>query len=349
MIFCILAVCAFPSFAESTEPSELISKPPTIDSFVASGKPDSNQALSSGLWVGYNNDQGYQIERTLLKYEISKTELPSGSKIQSAVLSLYLAAVTTNDAPMNISVSQIPNNWSEDITWNQHTQLNPFGPTATANATTQFGWYQWNITSIVQAWNNTPNREQFLSLILKGNENVGQHERGFWSKDCKESDCGASPGLRPKLEIQFVLPTPTPTPSPMPTPGIFVTLQNQPKEQIDKDKPITYTISYQNNGIADLQNVRITNTVPVNVRVITIYNSGTFDKDKNVVTWSIGNFSKGSTGAVAYKIEPQIENTTIINTGAIAGWDYQGHAHVSNKSNPVFNPSFDIYLPLVSR
>jgi len=130
-----------------------LSKQPSRDAYVASGRP----------------------ERILLQFALA--EVPAGSQIQSAKLKLYLAGTTPGDAPMNVVARRIGNNWSESVTWNDLVTINVVATPAVATQVgTEFRWYEWDLKPILQDWaNNRPGGGAF-SLLLQGNEASGQHE-----------------------------------------------------------------------------------------------------------------------------------------------------------------------------
>ena len=328
---------------------EPLTKQPIADTYVLSGLPNQNQATAERLLVGYDQTGGDQIQRALLKFAISSDEIPVGSVVESAKLWLYLSALTPNDAPMTVKVSRIASDWQEDVTWTQHLSL----PIIEDSSVTTFvpiqgGWYQWEIRALLQTWINNSDRDQHLSLLIRGNESAGQHERGFWSKDCPDSKCGAPPGNRPKLEIQFAKPTPTPTPAhtPIPQPAVAIMLQANTKHRVEVGEQIIYTIFYQNNGVAAVESVQIANQVPKDLEIVTINNGG---KDVGgSVNWNLGNLNANQSGSVSY-VGTRIQGEeTITNEYATVQWNYQATPKVG-KSNTIFNPSFDNYLPLIER
>jgi len=66
---------------------------------------------------------------------------------------------------------------------------------------------------------------------------------------------------------------------------------------------ITYTITYSNVGARLLQGVIITDTVPVNTQLISDSISGGGYSDGSVITWTIENLSRGTTGKVSFQVE----------------------------------------------
>lgn len=191
---------------------ESLTLPSVADTFVESGHPSEDWGTYKTIWIGYDQAGGYRVERSLLSFDASS--IPVGSKIEAATLRLYLAATTPNNPPMAIGAYRVVGSWPENITWSQQVSLPVEDtPVKTISVGTGFTWYEWDVLSALQAWVNTRDTTSF-GLMLKGDENIGQHERAFWSKDCSDSDCGSQPGQRPKLEVRYSLSTPTLTSTP---------------------------------------------------------------------------------------------------------------------------------------
>jgi|GEM_PF-4271286 len=351
-----------------TAPTDMLMQPPLADTFVASGNDDPNRGQDKRIWVGYGQVNRRQIERSLLKFDLST--IPANSTINVAMLSLYLDVTTQNDVPMTIDVHRLQQDWPETIIWTQHEGLG-FDPNllATTEVTTQFQWYQWDVRALAQDWLNDPNRPASFGVILKGrNETPGQHERAFWSKDCADSDCGTQPGNRPKLEIQFSAPTPipppthipTPPPTPTPTPGVqSLRLENQPSGELQPGQELTYIIHYQ-NGPYELSSVSISNTIPTNVKFI---EGSIQSSDENLVGTELEDTELGGrilwvssapmpanhTGRISYRIERPAgsddeENFVVVNEGAEMSWQYNGQEG-RVYSNHTRNPPLLIYFP----
>lgn len=247
----------------------------SADTDVRSGRPAVSFGSDLALRVGY--DPGGDGEmRTLIKFY--PADLQAGGVVNSAQLSLNLAGTTTSDNTMQITVYRIPNTWGEGITWNDHLALPIDGNQASsALIGTAFGWYTWDLTSMVQAWVNDLNRGTELAILLRGHTGPDSRRRAFWSKDCPDNDCQ---GNRPRLDIQFSAPTatstlthtptatptstrtPTATPSPTPTPGANISISVEPAlapsqwVTMPTGSLITYTISIRNFD-SQLSNVEV--------------------------------------------------------------------------------------------
>jgi len=90
---------------------------------------------------------------------------------------------------------------------------------------------------------------------------------------------------------------------------------------------ITYTISYENAGNADLTGVTIVDDLPSEVDYIPATGGGTYDSLNHKVTWNIGNVAKDATGSVTV--------TVTVNSSATPGSTVINYATIdSNETNP---------------
>ncbi len=257
-------------FAEEQQAQATLVITPEADTYVFSGTstsvPPKNWRV---LWVGHNESPAIQTERTLLKFNLA--DLPITATIQSAVFSLYLHRVEPiNDPDIGISVYRLHEDWPETITWPDYVKLTQIdAPSKSIPVGSTPGWQPWEVKALVDQWRQDPNRNTYLSLVVRSNAEVGNHERAFWSKDCPVNDCN---NHQPKLEIQYTLPSP-PTPTSIATPGIgYLRLRNEPATAITAGDTVTYFIEYgaidYPNRDYELTNVVITNVVPAAVELI---------------------------------------------------------------------------------
>jgi hypothetical protein len=378
VLVCLITIWLFPTTAPhlaATMPPVGIQlvKTPLADAYVASGRPDQRSPTLRIMWVGYNEEDDYGVERALITFPMDG--IPLGSRIDRAALSLYLSGTTRNDAPMEIRLYRLLGDWAETINWREHESLqldaNRF---AAMQVGTTFTWYQWDVHELVQAWLDDPNRTPGFGLRMQGNEAPGQHERNFWSKDC--SDCGDPPNL-PQLEILFSTPTPTPLPptpthtptvTPTPTPGMAsLLLRSQPANAITAGQRVLYTLTYQ-NGPYPLGQMQITNTAPANVKLLpqtigsSITQVVTFTQ-AGVIIWLFDtkfSLPAHASGSISYQVEccqatdalaaaNAPEAVVIVNRGAYVSWRYEKEARQRMKSNGTRNPPLYLYLPIVAK
>lgn len=222
------------------------------DTFVASGHSAESLATFQRVWIGNDEQGGYGKQRAILLFDLSS--IPSGSSISSATLRLYLDATTVGDQAMPISVYQMqigvesPEQFINGLTWSTYEPASVNALLLATTATgTEFDWYNWSLNVA----NLASSQAGYLALVLQSDESNGQHERGFWSKDCIAVFCDEQPGLRPSLVIEYTDP-----------PTIDISISSFPNHAIEPGDEITYTITYENNHVATLQDVIISNPLP---------------------------------------------------------------------------------------
>lgn len=394
-IIAVVLACAFAYIISSVQGQQLHlnATATTIiaDVYVAAGRPSLNEPQFKYMWVGYDQSGGFQTQRALVKLDLST--IPQGSTVKSATLSLYLARTTANAPAMNIQISRItsdlgssnwPNSATEDMTWQRHLQLQTTDLNATSTSVgTNLSRYEWQITKLIQDWQNSNPKTTYLSLMLKGDESVGQHERGFWTKDCNQQECGTD--KFPILTIQFETPTPTPTNSPTltPTPTLVQTavptptptivalkLDTSSSEEIPFEEYLTYKLTYttSNFSLSQLDDVVITDTVPTHTQFVTdtIMTSSGFTYTYNgytagsVITWTLQTpLLPNESGFVSYQVQHRAtitenqatganEDNVIYNDGMDMSWVYNGN-RVQLRSNSTRNPPYYIYLPTATK
>lgn len=283
------------------------------DAFVYSANPNAMGAPNDQIFVGYDKLYNFHKERGLLHFNVS--EVPVGSAVTQATFRLWLASwqrPSGSSASMRVGVHALNGDWSEtSVTWNSwpghggevtYRDVSP-GPE---------GWYNFDVTSLVQAWVSGSLENHGFALI--GVETEGYHDRSFWSKDCDPAKCGVDRERQPQLVIEYAPPTaiptltPTSTPSPTPTPWLSLSLQNDPPGAVTWGQEITYTISYSNSGGLDLHDVIITGLIPSS----TTYVSGTvggdgweYDEGSNKVVFRPGTLARGEVGQGSYLVQVQ--------------------------------------------
>jgi len=346
-------------------PNTTIALHPVADTYVASGRPEQRRPDLGVIWVGYDEATGFQIQRSLLKFDLSA--IPPDSTVVSATLSLYLAGTTPDDDPMTVAAYRLLGDFAEDINWNEHLAL-PIDPArpATTAVGTDLTWHQWNVREMVRAWRADPNRTPFLGMRLDGDETPGQHERSFWSTECPELECGVPPGLRPVLEIAYSIPTPTPTATPTntptptltptPTPGVrTLDLESEPSGVIQPDEALTYTLSYA-NGAFPLESAVISLSVQSGLQPLVVSNGGTVITQTMAVTqanppfvvnWPRGALDPGATGAVFARVQNvDVPTDTVISTVGSIAWQFNGQPDRLFSNTALNNSRNALYIPV---
>lgn len=194
--------------------SEIVAtKHPDIDTYITSDDIRKTSGMEEWFLVGHDQRNGNGIEHSLLQFDLS--DVKSGSTIDAATISLKLELITPSDEPMTVTMYRFTGDWNnEDISWEEfdgNFEIDR-GVSATQTVGTEFTLYHWNVKTLIEAWLNDPARTSKFSVILESNQTSGQHERGFWSRDCTDSGCE-----KPVLSIQTTDPTPTSTPEPTAT------------------------------------------------------------------------------------------------------------------------------------
>lgn len=324
---------------------------PSMDAYVASGRPDQSWPSAQTLWLGHDQSAGYGNQRVLLKFALAG--IPAGSQIQAATLRLYVSGTTPGDAPMAVQARRMSNAWSEAVTWNQYAGLwVDNNPSATTQVNAASGWREWNVTAIVQEWRADPQGGADLSFLLTGYEAGGQHERVFWSRSCSDAGCGVPPGQRPALVVQFATPTATPTRTPSPTPtrtppptatptaGLrTLVLRNSPSSELLPGEEVRYTIDFR-NGPQPLTEFRITNPLPAGVDYVIGSASAGGTLAGGVMTWELGALAGGASGDVGYSVRRPPEPATSTPTATpLTGSTATATSTATQTSTPTATPT----------
>lgn len=140
------------------------------DAYVSIFRPSANYGVSEVLWVqDWNNDVDEVNYKSLLKFDIGT--IPTGARALSAVLSLYQNTPGSNGGL--VEVHRITSDWAEGdlsgitgpgVTWDDRDTGLPWDTPGgdydlTPIAGTQLpvgtkGWFDWDITKLVNGWIN---------------------------------------------------------------------------------------------------------------------------------------------------------------------------------------------------
>ncbi|MCD6520662.1 MAG: DNRLRE domain-containing protein, partial [Anaerolineae bacterium] len=180
---------------------------------------------------------GFGYKRSLLDFDISA--IPPGAEIVSATL--RLTASTYDDGrterPLNVGVYRVNRPWlASQVTWQSAADSVPWGSSGCDSipadreaspasvtrvqeiSTGTHPWqrvtYEWDVTSIVQAWVNNPSAKAGLILISQDEmyRDIGFYDSAFMGE--------AGRDLHPVLFVQWRLPQATATPTPTLTPTL---------------------------------------------------------------------------------------------------------------------------------
>ncbi len=156
---------------------------------------------TQGLRLGRTGGQGNKLH-SLLHFNLSG--IPSGALINSATLRLY-ASARTGSTPFSIDLHRVTQDWTElGATWNEAASPVPWSqgpggsyaplPVASLPATAG-GWYEWNLTPLVQEWVDAISPNQ--GVILLSTDVAKSNLLDFDSREM---------GNPPQLVIDFTAP-----------------------------------------------------------------------------------------------------------------------------------------------
>ena len=176
------------------------------DATVRSVQPNTNFGSDHYLELSYDEWEGGPLEEiVLLQFDLSG--LPAGAVIDSAVMELYLV-YATGDNPKSVGAYYVTSAWSEStVTWNTFPTADPWSLGSSVDNVT-FQYKSWSMTSWASYWQSSPTENHGVYLRRRTWETT-DFERMFESKDHNEN--------RPRLVVNYHLPTPTPTITPTPT------------------------------------------------------------------------------------------------------------------------------------
>jgi hypothetical protein len=175
--------------------TSVIELPAVADTYIASEWPDQSFGADA-LYLGYNLLEGedhFGAERILLRFDVLNN-LPAGAVINDAQLWLRLNwAYPADDAPMGTVVRRLASAWEEStVTWNREPEWAETRTTAYVSST--LGWYEWDLTALVQGWAAGTYENYGIEVI--GDERVQQRERAFYARE-------TSTDFFPRLVIDY--------------------------------------------------------------------------------------------------------------------------------------------------
>jgi hypothetical protein len=202
---------------EAIQALNTITLDPIADTMVAQGQPNTNFWLEAGnlaIKVGYEDrvSEGQGIVRGLVRFNLSS--IPVGSTVNSATLRLhYTYWRDYSGYYRRVTAYRVTDPWMEDtVTWNSRPGYGEaYGfVDLVAGGQSDFHYYDWDVTSLVQAWvNRTYNNH---GIMLRGDEALGIRAFGSWETP---GDEGEPPHpYTPQLVVNFDPPPPTLSASP---------------------------------------------------------------------------------------------------------------------------------------
>lgn len=174
----------------------IVLQPSAKDAALESGYPATNTGSNKNLWIGryFIGFPGNSVYRALVQFDVSS--IPAGSTVTNAILKLYIGSVTNPSIAANITTYLVTGTWDENtVTWNTAPAVDTsvFG---TISAVTGTGWYEWNITNIVNGWVNGIYANN--GIMLRTPETKDFETKNFYSRE--ESTNAA---LRPMLVVTY--------------------------------------------------------------------------------------------------------------------------------------------------
>ncbi|MDI6603881.1 MAG: DNRLRE domain-containing protein [Thermoanaerobacteraceae bacterium] len=159
----------------------IVIQPSAKDASLESGYPTTNTGSDKNLWIGryFIGFSGNSVYRALVQFDVSS--IPAGSTVTNAILRLYIGLVTNSSIAANITPYLVTGVWDENtVTWNTAPAVNMsvFG---TISAVTGPGWYEWNITNIVNGWVNGVYANN--GVMLRTPETQNFETKNFFSRE----------------------------------------------------------------------------------------------------------------------------------------------------------------------
>jgi hypothetical protein len=164
------------------------------------------QNFSYADWSGLLVNNASTFDQRLLIEFTDLTAIPAGATINSAKLGLYRYDNLNGD-PLVLDVYQITSSWSETVTYSTQPTYNSTPESSTTLSGTDAGWYEWDITNLVQQWIDGTAANYGLAIFNHGS---GLYQR-FASSDNAAGVPSGTPlpptdaSYRPYLNIDYTV------------------------------------------------------------------------------------------------------------------------------------------------
>ena len=165
--------------------------------------------FSHGDWGELRANDTSSWDQSILIEFTDLSALSSAATINSAKLGLYRYDAYSSN-PLTLDAHQITSSWAENVTYSTRPSFN--STVESSVTTTTNGWYEWDVTNLVQQWIDGSATNYGVTIL---NHGTGYYQR-FASSDNATATSppdillpptGAS--YRPYLDVDF---TPIPAP-----------------------------------------------------------------------------------------------------------------------------------------
>ena len=165
--------------------------------------------FSHGDWGELRANQTTACDQRILIEFTDLSALSSAATINSAKLGLYRYDAYSSD-PLTLDAHQITSSWAENVTYSTQPSFN--STVESSVTTTTNGWYEWDVTNLVQQWIDGSATNYGVAIY---NHGTGYFQR-FVSSDNATATAPpdillppTSASYRPYLDVDF---TPIPAP-----------------------------------------------------------------------------------------------------------------------------------------
>lgn len=186
----------------------------TIQPGPADGKDTwiwASQDWSHADWGELRTNQlSAHDQRILIEFTQLSSLVPSGATVTSAVLGLYRYAAYDNSS-LTLDARRITSAWVESVTWSTAPTFS--GSVESSVTTSVNGWYQWDLSSLVQEWVD--------GSALNYGVGVYDHGSSYFQRFVSSNNVEATepnwalpprdPLLRPYLKVEYTSVIPEPT------------------------------------------------------------------------------------------------------------------------------------------
>lgn len=162
------------------------------DAFVGDAEPSTNYGWATYLTVGDNPDHG--TSRSFIKFDLSALEEMQDINISSATMSLWQTNSSTSTETERIY--PVTSDWdSKKVTWKNQPNV---GDMVARGNVTDSGWYDFNVTALVQDWYAGKRTNYGLSIR---HENEQNNRKSYYSSDY----AGDNGTKKPKLVVEYTV------------------------------------------------------------------------------------------------------------------------------------------------